>query len=320
VCAALEDSGNLCWIASRDIGAGQEWGAAILAAIESSDLMVLVFSTYSNNSPQVRREIAHAARCDVPIRVIRVDSAEPSGSFRLLTNEFMASAETALPFEDRLAALCSAVLGGGAQAGEAEAVIRKPVSDQSGSIPLQSLQELLARVLKVNYWIAGIRMLLSAVALIKYFAEHTGRDEARTYVAFSLPLHFAGMAWLLATFAVWLASASHSWLALRPTVVWQAFLKPLSFMTAPRCIVLELMQNMQGGNQPIAKARRWWLGVAGAASLSLLMLILAGADDVHPLGLLLPDLLLTMIWFPTAMATKSVVLAVETLPAAPKES
>lgn len=320
VCAALEDSGNSCWIATRDIGAGEEWGAAILAAIESSNLMVLVFSTYSTNSPQVRREIAHAARCDLPIRVIRVDSAEPTGSFRLLTIEFMASAEAALPFEDRLAALCSAVSGGAAQAAEAEAVTRKPASDQSGSIRLQALQELLGKVLKANYWIAGIRTLLTAVALIEYFTEHTGRDDARTYVAFSLPLHFAGMAWLLATFAVWLASASHSWLDLRPTVVWRAFFKPLSFMTAPRRIMLELMQKMPGGNQLMAKVQGWWLGVAGTESLSLLMLILAGADDVHPLGLLLPDLLLTMVWFPTAMATGSIVLAVEKLHAAPKES
>lgn len=127
------------------------------------------------------------------------------------------------------------------------------------------------------------------------------------------------MAWLLATFAVWLASASRSWLDLRPAFVWRAFLKPLSFMTAPRRIVLDLMRNIPGSGRLIAKARRWWLGIAGAASLSVLMLLLAGADDVHPLGLLLPDLLLTMIWFPTARATGSIVRTVDDLLAVPRE-
>src|SRR5438067_129983 len=61
ICATLEASGIGCWIAPRNILPGKEWGEAIIEAINSCRVMVLVLSAQSNQSPQVRREVERAA-------------------------------------------------------------------------------------------------------------------------------------------------------------------------------------------------------------------------------------------------------------------
>ena len=66
VCAALETNGIRCWIAHRDILAGKDWGGAIIDAINESRVMVLVFSSNSNTSPQIMREVERAVNKEVP--------------------------------------------------------------------------------------------------------------------------------------------------------------------------------------------------------------------------------------------------------------
>jgi len=43
---------------------GTEWGAAIIAGIDACKVMVLIFSSSANESPQVRREVERAIRLD----------------------------------------------------------------------------------------------------------------------------------------------------------------------------------------------------------------------------------------------------------------
>ena len=50
---ALEVEGIQCWIAPRDIRPGDTWGGSIVRAIESSRMMVIIFSASSNASRQV---------------------------------------------------------------------------------------------------------------------------------------------------------------------------------------------------------------------------------------------------------------------------
>lgn len=51
----LESRGIRCWIAPRDIIPGEDWGAAIIDAIKDARAMVLVFSSHSNESDQIKR-------------------------------------------------------------------------------------------------------------------------------------------------------------------------------------------------------------------------------------------------------------------------
>jgi len=76
-CATLEARGIRCWIAPRDILPGQEWGEAIIDAISECGLMVLIFSSHANNSPQVRREAERAVSKGKPIIPLRIEDVTP---------------------------------------------------------------------------------------------------------------------------------------------------------------------------------------------------------------------------------------------------
>ncbi|MFT6407718.1 MAG: hypothetical protein ACJAQ6_001132 [Arenicella sp.] len=78
VTAALEQSQIRCWIAPRDILAGESWGGSIISAIETSQVMVIVFSSHSNDSKQVMREVERAVQKDVVVVPFRVENVQPS--------------------------------------------------------------------------------------------------------------------------------------------------------------------------------------------------------------------------------------------------
>jgi hypothetical protein len=78
--ARIESEGIECWVAPRDIEPSAEWAAEIIDAISAAHLMVLVFSTSSNDSPQVRREVERAVFKRVPIIAFRVESVLPEKS------------------------------------------------------------------------------------------------------------------------------------------------------------------------------------------------------------------------------------------------
>lgn len=78
VCRRLEADGYRCWIAPRDILPGQDYGAAIVGGIRGARLFLLVFSSKSNESPQVKREVERAATSNLPIIPFRVENVTPS--------------------------------------------------------------------------------------------------------------------------------------------------------------------------------------------------------------------------------------------------
>lgn len=80
VCAALEASKVRCWIAPRDITPGSSWGEAIINALNSCRVMVLVFSPDSNASPQVAREVERAVNRGIPIIPMRIADFSPTGA------------------------------------------------------------------------------------------------------------------------------------------------------------------------------------------------------------------------------------------------
>lgn len=75
---ALEQRGLSCWIATRDINPGENFQEAITRAIRSAKVMILVFSAHSNNSLDVKKEIALAGRYNVIVVPVRVEDVVPS--------------------------------------------------------------------------------------------------------------------------------------------------------------------------------------------------------------------------------------------------
>lgn len=69
ICAALEKAGIRCWVAPRDVRPGRSFPGEITRAIQQSKVMLLVFSSHSNNSEQVLREVQLAT--DSRLLIIR---------------------------------------------------------------------------------------------------------------------------------------------------------------------------------------------------------------------------------------------------------
>ena len=82
VCATLEAKGIRCGVAPRDVIPGQEWGAAIVDAIQSSRVMVLVFSSHANTSPQIRREVQLAVDAEAVLIPFRIEDVAPTQSLK----------------------------------------------------------------------------------------------------------------------------------------------------------------------------------------------------------------------------------------------
>jgi tetratricopeptide (TPR) repeat protein/TolB-like protein len=80
ICVGLEDAGFQCWIAPRDIMPGSEWGEAIVEAISAARVMIVVFSTHSNASKQVLREVERSVSHNVTVVPVRIDDVTPTGS------------------------------------------------------------------------------------------------------------------------------------------------------------------------------------------------------------------------------------------------
>ena len=73
VCAGLESRGRKCWIAPRDVLPGTSYEEAIIKAINTCQVFVLIFTEDSNSSPHVENEVRIAWTRDMPIVSFRVN-------------------------------------------------------------------------------------------------------------------------------------------------------------------------------------------------------------------------------------------------------
>jgi hypothetical protein len=78
VCSALEVEKIRCWVAPRDIKPGQTWAEAITEAISNTKIMLLIFSSNSNNSKDVIKGLTLAVNSEVLIIPFRIEFVEPN--------------------------------------------------------------------------------------------------------------------------------------------------------------------------------------------------------------------------------------------------
>ncbi len=88
ICAAIEARGIPCWIAPRNVRAGDDFLESIQAAIESAPAFVLVLSRSSSVSPFVLSETQVAFDYKRPIFPIRTEKVDPRGSLRMLLSRW----------------------------------------------------------------------------------------------------------------------------------------------------------------------------------------------------------------------------------------
>jgi hypothetical protein len=78
ICNALESRGLHCWIAYRDVGPGDNFQEAIVKAIRSAQLMLLVFTNNANNSQEIKKEIVLASHHHIAVIPLRVEDVAPN--------------------------------------------------------------------------------------------------------------------------------------------------------------------------------------------------------------------------------------------------
>ncbi|HEV2842943.1 MAG TPA: TIR domain-containing protein [Chthoniobacterales bacterium] len=82
VCEALEKAGIRCWVAPRDVRPGRTFPGEITRAIQKSRVMLLIFSSHSNNSEQVLREVQLATDSRLAIIRFRIEDVALTDDLR----------------------------------------------------------------------------------------------------------------------------------------------------------------------------------------------------------------------------------------------
>ena len=86
LCNYIEQHDLRCFVAHRDIPRGVVWARSIVEAIESSRMMLVVFSKSFNESEQVDREIELACEAKMPILSVRLSGDQYTGAKRYYLN------------------------------------------------------------------------------------------------------------------------------------------------------------------------------------------------------------------------------------------
>src|ERR1019366_9840654 len=80
ICSGLERGGIACWIAPRDVTPGVFYADAIVQAINSAHILLVVLSVNSVGSQHVLREVERASAKRRPLVAFRLDTAPlPTG-------------------------------------------------------------------------------------------------------------------------------------------------------------------------------------------------------------------------------------------------
>ncbi len=91
LCEYLEQKGEKCFLAPRDIRLGKEYAEEIIRGIEQSDAMILLMSEDANQSPHVLREVERAVSKSVPVFVYKLEEVALSKSMEyfLMTHQWL---------------------------------------------------------------------------------------------------------------------------------------------------------------------------------------------------------------------------------------
>jgi serine/threonine-protein kinase len=109
VCDVLEAKGIKCWVAPRDVAPGAKYAQAIINALTNSRLVILVFSSHTNESAHVESEIDNAFSKHVPIIMLRLEDVRPSQSLEYYLNKSQWFDALTAPVEKHLDVLSDSV-------------------------------------------------------------------------------------------------------------------------------------------------------------------------------------------------------------------
>jgi hypothetical protein len=164
--AQLEADGLGVWIAPRDISPAGDWAAEIIEAISAARMMVLVFSSHCNDSPQVRREVERAVHREVPVLPFRIEDVLPARSLEyfLSTQHWLdAFPPPRGPYYARLSTHITSLLN--ATTGTRAAFVPKPIPAETRAPYDAAALELLEK--KLAYHVGPMARLLVKRATVR---------------------------------------------------------------------------------------------------------------------------------------------------------
>ncbi|HTE00162.1 MAG TPA: toll/interleukin-1 receptor domain-containing protein [Mucilaginibacter sp.] len=88
LCHFLEERQFRCWMAPRDVQAGRDYAACIIDGIQSSRIMIVILSEYSNRSHHVRNEVERAFNHQVAILPFRIRDVIPEQSLEYFLSSY----------------------------------------------------------------------------------------------------------------------------------------------------------------------------------------------------------------------------------------
>jgi cell division septation protein DedD len=131
ICDALQARGHPCWIACRDIGPGENFQEAIVRAIRSARVMLLIFTSNANNSDEIKKEVVLAGRHRVTVLPVRVEDVVPNDAFayEFATRQWIDLFKDWEREIDRLGAQIDTIVAA-PKTGENEAIVAGPATQR----------------------------------------------------------------------------------------------------------------------------------------------------------------------------------------------
>jgi len=135
VCLALEQVGLACWIAPRNVVAGESYAGAIVRAIDGTKLIVLILSEHGAASQHVLREVERASSKRHSVVAFRIDTAPMPADLEYFLNTSQWLDASGMGVERALPRLVDAVQRVIASQGHA-GVAQNPLSNASQQTPV----------------------------------------------------------------------------------------------------------------------------------------------------------------------------------------
>ena len=109
VCSIMEQNGIRCWMAPRDITPGLPFAEAIIDGIKGSRVFILIYSSNSNNSSQVIKEVDRAVQYKLAIIPLRLENVPMTKQLEYYVSNVHWMDALTPPLEEHIEKLCSVV-------------------------------------------------------------------------------------------------------------------------------------------------------------------------------------------------------------------
>lgn len=169
VCAGLEARGIRCWIAPRDVLPGMEWTGAIVDAIASCKVFLLIFTDNSNQSTQTLKEVDFAVNHEKIIIPFRLADIKPTGSMEYYLGAIHWLDALTPPIEKHIGELANYIdrilqVSPGQPQFITETPVQETIINPPVGIPVQPIiQKQMRR--KSKWWMAGLAGGLVVIGL-----------------------------------------------------------------------------------------------------------------------------------------------------------